>query len=450
MSMYADHSLTIRGCLSRLRKPNPAILVPVLGCLLLQGAHVQPVAAQASAADPAADALPLVFDTYTPGPCSPNGQPQGNCDPGELVRVRLVPVAEGLRQPRHIAFIPGTNDMLITEPTEIRLVRDGELVGEPIAGFPAASLDAGTLQSVIAHPDFGATGFLYVYYVKRRGDGATTLALARGRLQDMALADVEEIFVADGWMSGGPIAGRAEFGPDGMIYLTLNDQDRSFSTDDSSVRILAQDVGSDIGKVMRVRDDGGIPTDNPFVGQAWAKPEVFTYGHRNVTGFAWHPETGELWATEIAPMGGDELNVLRAGANYGWPHVSLGRIYNNSLVSEQSWWRPGMEMPVMHWTPAISPSGAVFYTGDRIPQWQGHLFIGALNGQMLQRVGFDQPGAQSERRESLFIELGRRFRHVEQGPDGYLYVATVIRILGANAPEGPNMSGTVYRIEPAE
>ena len=449
MSRITDRTLSTRETLSRLNETKRAAVVPVLACVLL-GAHAQPVVAQPSAADPAADAASLVFDTYTPGSCSPNGQPQGNCAPGELVRVRLVPVAEGLVQPRHIAFIPGTNEMLVTEPTEIRLVLDGELVEEPIAGFPAESLDAGTLQSVIAHPDFAATGFLYVYYVKRRGDGATTLALARGRLQDMALADVEEIFVADGWMSGGPIAGRAEFGPDGMIYLTLNDQDRSFSTDDDSVRILAQDVGTDIGKVMRVRDDGGIPADNPFVGQAWAKPEVFSYGHRNVTGFAWHPGTGELWATEIAPMGGDELNVLRAGANYGWPHVSLGRIYNNSLVSEQSWWRPGMEMPVMHWTPAISPSGAVFYTGDRIPQWQGHLFIGALNGQMLQRVAFDQPGAQSERRESLFIELGRRFRHVEQGPDGYLYVATVIRILGADAPDDPKPNGTIYRIEPAD
>ncbi len=449
MSMHCDRALSIRGILAPLHVPKPRLVVAALTCVLLH-AHVQPVAAQAPADRSDARVHSLVFDTYTPGPCSPNGQAQGNCDPGELVRVRLVPVAEGLRQPRHIAFIPGTNDMLVTEPTEIRLVRDGKLVEERIAGFPAESLDAGTLQSVIAHPDFAATGFIYVYYVKRRGDGATTLGLARGRLEGLELADVEEIFVADGWMSGGPIAGRAEFGPDGMIFLTLNDQDRSFSTDDTSVRILAQDVGSDIGKVMRVRDDGAIPADNPFVGQAWAKPEVFSYGHRNVTGFAWHPETGELWATEIAPMGGDELNLLRAGANYGWPHVSLGRIYNNSLVSEQSWWRPGMEMPAMHWTPSISPSGAVFYTGERIPQWQGHLFIGALNGQMLQRVAFDQPGAQSERREALFIELGRRFRHVEQGPDGYLYVATVIRILGANAPDGPNMSGTVYRIEAAE
>ena len=456
--MYPITSLLIRSSGPRRSIPKRVTLVPALVSVLLLHACSQPISGQPPTEDPAAGNAPrnvvaddpLVFDTYTPGPCSPNGQPQGNCDPGELVRVRLVPVAEGIETPRHIAFIPGANDMLITGPTRVRLVRGGELAPEPIAGWPEDALDAGMLQSVIPHPDFAANSFVYVYYVKGRDDGATTLALARARLQDMALADVEEIFVADGWMIGGPIAGRAEFGPDGMIYLTLNDHDRSFSTDDNSVRILAQNVGSDVGKVMRVRDDGGAPADNPFVGQAQAKPEVFTYGHRNVTGFAWHPETGELWATEVGPMGGDELNLLRPGSNYGWPHVSLGRIYNDSLVSENSWWRSGMEMPVMHWTPSISPSGATFYTGDRIPQWRGHLFIGALNGQMLQRVAFGQPGAQSERRESLFMPLGRRFRHVAQGPDGYLYVATVLRVVGPDAPAGPNMSGTVYRLEPAD
>jgi len=392
----------------------------------------------------------LVFDTWTPGPCSPNGQSQGNCAPGELVRVRLVPVAEGLSTPRHIAFIPGTNDLLITESERIRIVRDGELLAGGLAGWPEEVLDAGMLQAAVPHPEFPENQFVYVYYVKGRDDGMTTLALARGRLQDAALTDVEEIFVVDGWVLGGPIAGRAEFGPDGMIYLTLNDHDRAFSTDDRTVRMLAQNVGSDVGKVMRVRDDGGIPEDNPFVGRDWANPEIFTYGHRNATDFAWHPETGELWATEVGPMGGDELNVLRPGSNYGWPVVSLGRIYNDSFVSERSWWRPGMEMPVMHWTPSISPSAVTFYTGDKIPQWQGHLFIGALNGQMLQRVALGQPGAQSERREALFMRLGRRFRHVVQGPDGYLYVATVVRVLGPDAPVGPITSGTIFRIEPAE
>ena len=204
-----------------------------------------------------------------------------------------------------------------------------------------------------------------------------------------------------------------------------------------------QELGNDIGKVMRIRDDGSIPPDNPFVGRAGgARPEVFTYGHRNPTGLAWHPTTGALWSTDIGPMAGDELNVLGAGKNYGWPLVSLGKIYNEQPVSEQQWFRPGMEMPVMYWAPSISPSSLVFYTGDRFPLWKGHVFIAALNGQMLERVAFNQPPPQQERREALFIPLGRRFRHVIQSPDGYLYVAT--------EKSGEEGSGVIYRIEPAQ
>jgi glucose/arabinose dehydrogenase len=415
-----------------------AILLAPIAWLPPTAVHAQSATGQNSNA--------LLFDTYVPGPCSPNGQSQGNCDPGDLLRVRLVPVAEGLNTPRHISFLPN-GDLLITEPDRIRIVRDGELAGNPIAGFPAAEFEAGMLQAVVVHPDFAANQFVYIYYVKGSDSGMTTLALARGRLENSMLVAVREIFVVDGWINGGPIAGRAIFGPDGMLYLTLNDHDPSFSNNETSIRMLAQDLGSDVGKIMRIRDDGGIPDDNPFVGQPGAKPEIFSYGHRNATDIAWHPASGEPWSTEVGPMGGDELNVLRPGANYGWPVVSLGRIYNEAQVSEQSWWRPGMEMPVMHWTPSISPSTVTFYSGDRIPEWRGHLFIGALNGQMLQRIAFNQPAPQAERREALFMPLGRRFRHVVEGPDGYLYLATVVRILGAEAPSGPNTSGAIYRVE---
>jgi glucose/arabinose dehydrogenase len=394
---------------------------------------------------------PLVFDTYTPGPCSPNGQSQGNCDPGELIRVRLVPVAEGLTNPRHVAFLPDSVDLLVAElPGRLSLTRDGSLESEPIAGWPVPALEVGALHSVLVHPQFEQNQFVYLYYVKGRDDGMTTMALARGRLDGTTLAEVEDIFVADGWVMGGPIAGRAEFGPDGMIYLTFNDHDRYFSIPDTTVRQLAQDPGSDVGKVMRVRDDGSAPPDNPFVGQPDANPEVYTIGHRNVTGLAWHPETGELWSSEVGPMGGDELNVLRAGQNYGWPHVSLGKLYVDEYVSDQQWYRPGMEMPVMYWTPSISPSSVAIYTGDAFPAWRGHLFIGALNGQMLQRVAFDQPEPQAERRESLFMELGRRFRHVVQGPDDLLYLATEQRTLGGDDPTVNERTGIIYRLEPAD
>ena len=306
---------------------------------------------------------PLVFDTWVPGPCSPNGQAQGQCPPGELFRVRLVPVAEGLTSPRNISFTPD-GDALVTELAgRVRLVRDGVLAPEPLGGWPVAGLEAGGLQAAIVHPQFATNRSVYLYYVKSNADAKTTLALARARLVGTELQDVQEVFVTDAWIQGGPIAGRAVFGPDGMIYLTINDHDKNNAIDDPSVRIFAQHLDSDVGKVLRLRDDGGIPADNPFVGREDANPQIFTYGHRNATDFAWHPTTGELWATEIGPMGGDELNILHAGQNYGWPLVSLGKLYNKNDINEQHWYREGMEMPFMYWTPSISPNSLVVVHG---------------------------------------------------------------------------------------
>jgi aldose sugar dehydrogenase len=420
-----------------------SLLALVQGC----GDAAAP-SAEASAAPPPD---PLVFDTWVPGPCSPNGQPQGQCPPGELFRVRLVPVAEGLTNPRHVAFLPD-GDLLIAELAgRVRVVRAGKLAPEPLAGWPAAGTDATSLQAVAVHPQFAANRFVYLYYVKTDAEARTTLGLARARLEGSELADVREVFETDAWIQGGPIAGRAVFGPDGMVYLTINDHDKNNAIDDPSIRIFAQHLDSDVGKVLRVRDDGSIPPDNPFVGREDANPEVFTYGHRNTTDFAWHPTTGELWATEIGPMGGDEINILRGGQNYGWPLVSLGKLYSRGGdVSEQHWYREGMEMPFMHWTPSISPNTLAWYTGDKLAPWRGNLFVGALNGQTLQRVAFDQPAPQAERRDSLFMSLGRRWRHVAQSPDGYLYAVTEKRTLGV--PPDPNdaTSGVVYRIEPAD
>ncbi|MEQ1759630.1 MAG: PQQ-dependent sugar dehydrogenase [Vicinamibacterales bacterium] len=395
------------------------------------------------AQQPAGNPTPsAVFDTYTPGPCNPNGQDRGNCPPGTLARVRLVPVATGLNVPRHIALMPNDRDLLVAESAgTLLLARADTSETVAVAGWPVAALGVSSLQSVVLHPRFEQNGFVYLYYVKRRADGLTTMALARGRLRDANLEDVRELFVAEAWVLGGPATGRAAFGPDGMLYLTTNDHDRFFSVSDDSIRKFAQDLGNDLGKVMRLRDDGTAPPDNPFVGRAGARPEVFTYGHRNATGLAWLPTTGAIWSTEIGPMAGDELNVLAPGKNYGWPLVSLGKIYNNQPVSEQSWFRPGMEMPEIYWAPSISPSSLLFYNGARFPLWKGHLFITALNGQMLQRVAFNQPEPQTERREAMFIGLGRRFRHVIQSADGYLYVAA--------ERSAEDHSGVVFRVEPA-
>ena len=391
---------------------------------------------------------PMEFDTYTPDPCSPNGQPHGGCDDVTVHRIRVVPVASGLENPWHLAFLPDGN-LLVSESTgQLRLIRNGALLPEPIAGWPVPELETRTLNSVLVHPEFVDNAFVYLAYAKGRDDGATSMGLARARFDGLALADVQEIFVADAWVRGGPVVSRAEFGPDGMIYLALNDHDSLNATSDASIRMLAQHLGSDVGKVLRLHDDGTIPDDNPFVSYPGANPQIYTYGHRNPTGLAWHPDTGELYSTEIGPMGGDELNILRPGRNYGWPLVSLGKIYNNTFVSEQSWWRSDMEMPEMYWMPSISPSGITFYTGNQFPWWQGHLFLGALNGQMLQRAWFSPtPIYQSERREALLTQLDRRVRHVVEGPDGYLYIATDTR---EQPLPGRPRNGVVFRIEPAE
>jgi glucose/arabinose dehydrogenase len=396
----------------------PAAVVAVCFVLVVAANRAQQVA-------PAIPDKGITLDTYTPDPCSPNGQRHGGCSNPSRLRIRVVPVATGLIRPWHIAFLPDGHTMLVTEsPGRVRMIRDGVLDPRPVAGWPNPALKARTTNSVLVHPKFTENHFVYLSYQKEDAKGSsTTLALARGRLDGTTISDVRDLFVADAWETGGAIAGRSEFGPDGMVYMAIGDRDRNVVSDDRSFRMRAQDLGSHIGKVLRLRDDASVPPDNPFVGRAGAKPEIYTYGHRNIFGLAWHPQTRALWACEIGPLGGDELNVLLPGRNYGWPVVSLGKIYTGNQASEQSWYQPGMEMPVMYWMPAVSPSGLAFYTGDRIPAWKGHLFMGALSGQQLQRIAFNQP-LQAERRESLLTQLDVRVRDVRQGPDGYLYVAT--------------------------
>ena len=396
---------------------------------------------------------PWTFDTHTPGPCSATGAPHGGCLPGELVRIRVTTVVTGLVRPWHLTFLPN-GDALVTElPGALRIVRGGKLDPQSVAGWPDPAISARSLNSVVLHPKFAENGLVYLSYVKtgRGTQGAiaeTTVAAARARFDGNVLSDVRELYEADAWGSGAA-AGRAEFGPDGKLYLTVGDRDAANSTDDGRFRMLAQKLDSDAGKVLRLNDDGSIPADNPFASRADANGAIYTYGHRNVQGLAWHPETGELWATEIGPMGGDELNLLEPGSNYGWPVVSLGRIYNGSRVSEQSWWQPGIEMPVMFWMPAISPSSIMIYTGDVFPLWRGHFFIGGLSGQQLQRVAFDQPAPQSERRESLLVPLDARVRDVRQGPDGRIYVLVERDLQNGPGSARLTPNGSLLVLEPA-
>jgi glucose/arabinose dehydrogenase len=360
------------------------------------------------------------------------------------VRIRVVPIASGLVHPWSIAFAPDAATILIAEqPGRLRVIRNGVLDPEPLWTSPSAT-GTDNLHGVAVHPQFAQNRFVYLSYPKREQRGST-LAVARGRFDGTALSDVREIFVADAWETGGNLAGRIVFGPDNSLYVAVGDRDRICcnGTDDNSLRMKAQNLSNHVGKVLRLRDDGTVPADNPFVGRPGAKPEIYTYGHRNTYGFAFHPETRELWQAEIGPMGGDEVNILLPGHNYGWPLVSMGRNYTGTLVSDAPWFRPGMDNPRIFWVPSISPSSIAFYTGNQFPAWKGNLFVGALNGLQLQRIAFNQP-SQAERREPLLAPLRIRIRDVQQGPDGYLYVATEKRS-GGSAPDG-----TVLRIEPAE
>ncbi|MBV9504903.1 MAG: PQQ-dependent sugar dehydrogenase [Acidobacteriia bacterium] len=360
-------------------------------------------------------------------------------------KIRVVPVVTGLFHPWSIAF-PDAHTILVSERNgRLRLIRDGVLSPEPIWTSPTPAGESGdALHFIAVHPNFARNQMVYVSYPKR-GEQGVTLAVARGRLSGSKLTDVQEIFAADAWETGGNLAGRVFFAPDGTLYVTVGDRDRICcnGTDDNSLRMKAQRLDNDAGKTLRLRDDGTVPEDNPFAGRAGVRPEIFTYGHRNAYGLAVHPETGELWEAEIGPMGGDEVNILLPGHNYGWPLVSMGRNYTGTLVSDQPWARPGMDNPRMFWVPSISPSSMIFYTGDKFPKWKNNLFVGALTTAQLVRVAFNQP-SQAEKREGLLVPLRQRIRDVQQGPDGYIYVATERTV------RGNDTDGAVLRIEPAE
>lgn len=358
-------------------------------------------------------------------------------------KIRVALVADGLVSPWDLVFIPGTSDILVTEANgKLRMIRDGKLLPDAV-WTPPSPPGNDILHGVVVHPDFAQNRLVYLSYLK--GDEERqTLGISRGRLEGTKLVGAEEIFVADAWENARmAYTGRMEFGPDKTLYVSVGDRDRLCCgpQDDNSIRIRAQSLSDHVGKILRLTDDGKAPPDNPFVGRAGAKPEIFTYGHRNSYGLRFHPETGELWQMEIGPMGGDEVNILKPGANYGWPLVSQGKNYTGTLVSDQPWHREGMEQPRLFWVPQISPAAMAFYTGDKFPQWRNNLIVGALSGQHVEIISFGNQG-QSERRLEILAELGVRFRDVEIGPDGYVYFTTEVRY-GSGRPDG-----TIIRLEP--
>jgi glucose/arabinose dehydrogenase len=280
----------------------------------------------------------------------------------------------------------------------------------------------GGLLDVRAHPDFARNRQLYLTYSEDAGGGNKTTALGLGRLEGTELRDYRKLFSAVE-PSGEKIhfGSRLEFDGAGHLFMSVGERND---------RHRAQDLRYDNGKILRFNLDGSIPPDNPFAKTPSARPEIWSYGHRNPQGLARNPATGELWSAEFGPRGGDEINLIRAGANYGWPVITYGREYYGPAIGEGTA-RPGMEQPVVYWVPSISPSGIGFYAGDRFPRWKGDLFVAALSGQHLRRLSFD---GKTVRQEVLLGDLGWRFREVRQGPDGLLYFSTDEGRLGRLVP----------------
>ena len=392
--------------------------------LFTLGAGCTPVAPEGPAAE---DADP---------PSEVAADPQAGVFDTMEYRIRLVTVADGLSYPYSMAFLPD-GDMLFTEMEgRLRLIRDGELQPESIGGVPEVYHTGASkgLMDVALHPDFADNTLVYLTYNTMGADGST-MVLGRGSFDGAALNDFEELFVANAWaMTNGRQNARIVFAPDGMLYMSVSVGGGGPQT------VRAQQMDDHAGKILRLRDDGTPAPGNPFLGREGYRPEIYTIGHQNVHGLVVHPDTGEVWDLEH----GDEANTLTPGGNYGWPYTSVGgagsaaggtpvpilpRPEGVELTEGQIIWR----------TPDIHPTGMMFYTGDRFPEWRGSLFVGGLATGQLHRVGFASDG--TEVRENLFSDIGEWLRDVRQGPDGLIYFSSY------SHPDAP---GQIRRIEPIE
>jgi len=387
--------------------------------------------ASAQQSVPFADGVPVA-------PTGLTGKPLGDgpfvYPTAEQQNIEVTVVTRGLEYPYSMAFLPD-GELLVTErPGRLRIVRDGVLDPKPVSGGPASRFagKSGALgamhgyMNVAVHPQFAKNHLIYFSYSKPVDEKTAITAVARARLDGGAMSEVRDVFTGEAHYGAVAIT----MTPDGMLWIATSGDD-------------AQDPNTFGGKVLRLKDDGSVPADNPFVGKSGWRPEIYTLGHRSCLGLTVHPVTHEVWLSEMGPNGGDEINILRAGRNYGWPKVSLGRTYTGEWQAEGG--QPtheGYEYPYVYWMPAISVSGLTFYTGDKLPQWSGDLFVGGLRmGEIpgtghLERVLFNEK-MEELRRESLLVDLRQRIRDVKQGPDGLLYVAT------------DEEKGAILRIEPA-
>jgi len=377
-----------------------------------------------------------VFVAVATLPINVQGQPQAkekNKAKAKATAVKTTTMATGLWHPWSLAWLPN-GDMLVTERNgKLRTVRDGKLDADPVAGVPAVhSVRLSGLMEILPHPNFAQNHFVYLTYTKdvpEKGEGMVATTLARGRLEGRQLVDVKDILICDPWAGDGGSGSRLAWGRDGMLYMTTG----------ASNGMAAQEGTSLRGKILRLKDDGTAAPGNPFAGKPGYKAEIYSMGHRNSLGLAFNPATGDLWNNENGPAGGDEINVIKPGANYGWPLVSFGRDYSGPQIVN---FKEGMVGPIVFWAPSIAPSGMAFYTGSRFPDWKNNVLVGAqLGGTVpgyphLERLVFNDKWDETSR-QSLLVDLHQRIRDVRQGPDDLVYVLT------------DEENGSLIRLEPA-
>ena len=342
--------------------------------------------------------------------------------------VRVTELARGLVHPWGLAALPDGRFLVTERPGRLRLVaRNGQL-SKPLQGVPRVQAQGqGGLLDVTLDPDFARNGVLYLSYSEPGEGGVAGTAVARARLENEALADVRVIYRQQPKVRGsGHFGSRIIFRRDGTLFITQGDR--------MSYKEQAQDLASGLGKVVRVKADGSIPSDNPFIGRKEVRPEIWSYGHRNVQSAALHPTTGELWTIEHGARGGDELNQPKAGRNYGWPVITYGVDYSGARIGEGTA-KAGMEQPAFYWDPVIAPSGMIFYTGNVYPQWTGSIFVGSLAPGALVRLTLQD--GRVTREERYFEDLNERIREVAQGIDGRIYLLT------------DSSNGRILRLDPA-
>lgn len=331
---------------------------------------------------------------------------------------RVVTVAEGLVRPWSMAFLPD-GDMLITEkPGRLRVLGEGRLLEDPVAGLPPVFAEGqGGLLDVVVHPDYKQNQLIYLSYSKPLEDGESTTAVVRGRYTDGSLSDVEELFLAQS-RGRGHYGSRLAFDGEGHLFITVGD--RQVAPEGDLEAHPAQDVSNHHGVVIRLNEDGSVPQDNPFVGQKGALPEIWSYGHRNAQGLVVDQSNGDVWITEHGPQGGDELNLIEPGKNYGWPVIGYGVNYRSGSAIHGATHADGMEQPEKVWVPSTGVSGLALYEGDAFPNWSGHLLAGGLSGKLISLLELE--GQEVVREETLVSGIGR-VRDVRIGPDGLIYVA---------------------------